>query len=66
MRLILAGVFDRFPGLQVVVGRWGEVVLFYAERLASLSKAVKLQRAMPTTCAPMSTSRQAACSVRAT
>ncbi|MDR3602058.1 MAG: amidohydrolase family protein [Desulfosporosinus sp.] len=29
LRLILAGIFDRFPELQVILGHWGEVILFY-------------------------------------
>jgi predicted TIM-barrel fold metal-dependent hydrolase len=37
LRLILGGVFDRFPGLQVIVGHWGELVLFYLERINRLS-----------------------------
>jgi uncharacterized protein len=44
IRLILAGVLDRHPGLQLIVGHWGEVVLFYLERLAPLAAAAKLQR----------------------
>ncbi len=28
VRLVLAGVFDRFPNLQIITGHWGEVVLF--------------------------------------
>ena len=44
VRLVLAGVFDRFPDLQIVLGHWGEVVLFYLERLSALDRAVKLQR----------------------
>lgn len=44
VRLVLAGVFDRFPKLQVILGHWGEVVLFYAERLAMLDRVAKLQR----------------------
>ena len=32
LRLALAGVFDRFPDLQVLLGHWGEVVLFYLDR----------------------------------
>lgn len=44
LRLALAGVFDRFPGLQIILGHWGEVVLFYAERLKALSRVTKLQR----------------------
>lgn len=38
LRLILAGTFDRHPNLQVVLGHWGEVVLFYLERIDVLSK----------------------------
>jgi predicted TIM-barrel fold metal-dependent hydrolase len=44
VRLVLAGVFDRFPNLQVILGHWGEVVLFYIERLAALNGAAKLKR----------------------
>jgi hypothetical protein len=44
LRLILAGVFDRFPDLQIVLGHWGEVVLFYAERLNALNRVARLQR----------------------
>lgn len=29
LRLVLSGVFDRFPDLQVILGHWGEVVLFF-------------------------------------
>ena len=48
LRMILSGVFDRFPDLQVIVGHWGEVVLFYLERIDVLSKiAKKLQRPVP-------------------
>jgi uncharacterized protein len=44
VRLILAGVFDRLPGLQIILGHWGEVVLFYLERLGSLARVTKLER----------------------
>ena len=37
VRLALAGVFDRFPELQIILGHWGEVVLFYLERLSALN-----------------------------
>ncbi|RKR76459.1 amidohydrolase family protein [Frondihabitans australicus] len=37
VRLILSGVFDRHPGLQMVVGHWGELVLFYLDRLEHLA-----------------------------
>jgi len=36
LRLVLAGAFDRMPDLQVILGHWGELVLFYAERLAAM------------------------------
>ena len=44
LRLIFAGVFDRHPKLQVILGHWGEVVLFYAERTARLAGPAGLQR----------------------
>ena len=44
VRLVLAGVFDKYPTLQIVLGHWGEVVLFYLERLNSLGRAATLQR----------------------
>ncbi|GLY77191.1 amidohydrolase family protein [Actinoallomurus iriomotensis] len=33
LRMILGGVFDRFPDLQVVSGHWGEMVPFFLNRL---------------------------------
>ena len=39
VRMVLGGLFDRHPELQVVTGHWGEVVLFYLERLSLLDKA---------------------------
>lgn len=44
MRLILAGTLDRHPDLQIILGHWGEVVLFYLERMESLNPALKLDR----------------------
>ena len=44
VRLVLAKVFDHFPNLQIILGHWGEVILFYTERLASLSIAAKLDK----------------------
>jgi predicted TIM-barrel fold metal-dependent hydrolase len=44
VRLILAGVFDAYPTLQIILGHWGEVVLFYLDRLTSLGRVAKLQR----------------------
>ena len=31
--MILSGVFDRFPELQVISGHWGEMVPFYLQRM---------------------------------
>jgi predicted TIM-barrel fold metal-dependent hydrolase len=44
VRLILAGVFDKYPDLQIILGHWGEVVLFYLERLNSLGRVAHLRR----------------------
>lgn len=44
VRLVLAGVFDRFPNLQIILGHWGEVILFYTERLASLNRTGRLNK----------------------
>ena len=44
VRLMLSGVFDKYPDLQIILGHWGEVVLFYLERLNSLARVAKLQR----------------------
>jgi uncharacterized protein len=33
LRLILSGIFERFPNLQVISGHWGEMVPFYLHRL---------------------------------
>lgn len=38
VRMIMAGVFDRHPELQVIVGHWGEVVLFYLDRMELIDK----------------------------
>jgi predicted TIM-barrel fold metal-dependent hydrolase len=42
LRLALAGVFDRFPDLQVLLGHWGEVVLFYLDRSDGLAMMAEL------------------------
>lgn len=33
VRMLLSGVFDRYPGLQVISGHWGEMVPFFLQRL---------------------------------
>jgi predicted TIM-barrel fold metal-dependent hydrolase len=44
LRLILAGVFDRFPDLQVIMGHWGEVVLFFLDRIDRMTGIAHLER----------------------
>jgi predicted TIM-barrel fold metal-dependent hydrolase len=44
VRMILAGIFDKHPNLQMILGHWGEIVLFYTERLKNLSRIQTLQR----------------------
>jgi uncharacterized protein len=45
LRLILGGSFDRHPDLQIVLGHWGEMVLFALDRVDSLSNvATHLER----------------------
>ena len=33
IRLILSGAFERAPGLQIILGHWGELVAFFLERI---------------------------------
>ena len=37
LRLILRGTFDRHPALRIVLGHWGEMLLFWLDRADSLS-----------------------------
>jgi predicted TIM-barrel fold metal-dependent hydrolase len=46
LRLILRGTFDRHPELQVVLGHWGEMLLFWLDRADSLSRVAGLQRSV--------------------
>ena len=34
LHMILAGVFDRYPGLQLILGHWGEMIPFYLARFS--------------------------------
>lgn len=49
LRLILAGVFDRFPDLQIIIGHMGEMVPFMLDRINNVfaSLARHLQRPLP-------------------
>jgi uncharacterized protein len=40
LRLILGGVFDRFPRLQIVIGHMGEVLPFMFQRLDNMAPAI--------------------------
>nr|WP_205446989.1 amidohydrolase family protein [Candidatus Frankia alpina] len=44
LRLILRGTFDRHPELQVILGHWGEMLLFWTDRADNLSRVAGLQR----------------------
>ena len=44
VRLVLAGVFDRVPDLQIILGHWGEVVLFFLERMSAFDRVARLER----------------------
>ena len=44
LRIIASGVFDRYPKLQVIVGHWGELVLFYLDHVQVMGGALKLER----------------------
>jgi hypothetical protein len=33
IHLVLSGVFDRYPDLQVILGHWGEMIPFYLDRI---------------------------------
>ena len=46
LRLILRGTFDRHPDLQVVLGHWGEMLLFWTDRADSLSRVAGLPRSV--------------------
>lgn len=46
LRLIARGTFDRHPELQIVLGHWGELLLFWEDRIASIARVAGLQRTM--------------------
>ena len=43
---MLAGVFDQFPRLQVIMGHWGEMVPFYLERIEHLAAVAGLPKTL--------------------
>lgn len=45
IRMIMSGLFDKFPNLQIISGHWGELVPFYLNRLDDQqAKTLKLNR----------------------
>jgi predicted TIM-barrel fold metal-dependent hydrolase len=46
LRVILRGTFDRHPALQVVLGHWGEMLLFWLDRADSLSRIAGLRQSV--------------------
>jgi uncharacterized protein len=44
LRLIVRGTFDRHPDLKIILGHWGELLLFWEDRVDSLSRIAGLQR----------------------
>lgn len=45
LRLILTGVFDRLPDLQIIVGHWGELMMFFLDRIdTNLTEIAGLDR----------------------
>ena len=39
LRIILRGTFDRHPDLKIILGHWGEMLLFWIDRIQVLSAA---------------------------
>ena len=48
LRVVLAGTFDRFPDLQLIAGHWGELVLFYLDRISEMQQVAgfRLERSV--------------------
>lgn len=44
LRLIARGTFDRHPELQIILGHWGELLLFWLDRANSLTRIAGLKR----------------------
>lgn len=51
LRMILSGAFEKFPGLQLIAGHWGEMVPFFLSRLdqALPQSVTKLSRSITET-----------------
>jgi len=47
LRLIARGTLDRYPGLQIVLGHWGELLMFWGDRMGGLTRIAGLQKTVP-------------------
>ncbi len=47
LRMILGGVFDRYPNLQLILGHWGEMIPFYLARIDKMLTPVTKQLQRP-------------------
>ena len=41
LKLVLSGIFDKYPNLKLITGHWGEVVVYYIERLNQIMSCDK-------------------------
>jgi predicted TIM-barrel fold metal-dependent hydrolase len=46
LRLMASGTLDRHPALQLVLGHWGELLLFWHERADGIARMAGLQRSI--------------------
>ncbi len=46
LRLMARGVLDRYPRLQLVLGHWGELLLFWHQRADSLARVAGVERSV--------------------
>ena len=44
LRLIASGTFDRHPELNIILGHWGELLLFWLDRADALTRIAGLER----------------------
>lgn len=48
VRLVLSGLFDRYPNLEMIIGHWGEFVPFFLERMDQALLDSKLEHPIST------------------
>ncbi|MFI2752526.1 amidohydrolase family protein [Cellulomonas sp. P22] len=46
LRLMASGALDRHPDLRLVLGHWGELLLFWHQRADGLARAARLERSI--------------------